>query len=175
VNKEAMSQLERRFSPDSLPHDISALCALRDELTELTGWSLYTDDDEPWNDDSGYDRSDPEHEASYQAMEATNALIVFVAKHHEEDEYLGFWRGPEQLPVSRSPLVHMDDQGLYELIAANTFTDALYDLASWDDTFKEWLSGHGLALAELPEIKPTSVEPDDYSGLVYQDALKPNK
>jgi hypothetical protein len=61
-------------------------------------------------------RADPNIMANIEAMEATNKLIAWFGRDFEG--YVGLWRGPTGLPFDEAPVVRLDSEGQYSLVAA---------------------------------------------------------
>ena len=79
-------------------------------------------DDPAWAEpsDASYlndaDRANPEIMDTVAATAATNELIAWFGRDNEG--YVGLWRGPSHHPLSRPPVVRLDTDGQYELVAA---------------------------------------------------------
>lgn len=80
-------------------------------------------DDPEWAEpsDTSYlnetDRADPDIMANVAAMDATNKLIAWFGRD-QEGGFVGLWRGPEKTPLERAPVVRLDNEGQYNLVAA---------------------------------------------------------
>ena len=84
--------------------------------------SLELVDDPAWAEpsDTSYlsdaDRANPDIMANVEAMAATNELIAWFGRDHEG--YVGLWRGPLEYPLGQAPVVRLDTEGQYTLVAA---------------------------------------------------------
>lgn len=92
---------------------------IRDIVDELR---LKLVDDPAWAEpsDTSYlndaDRANPDIMDNVAAMAATNELIAWFGRDYEG--YVGLWRGPSQRPLARAPVVKLDTEGQYALVAA---------------------------------------------------------
>ena len=70
--------------------------------------------------DSSYltdaDRANPDIMANVEAMGATNKLIAWFGRDFQG--YVGLWRGPSDLSLDEAPVVRLDTEGQYSLVAA---------------------------------------------------------
>jgi hypothetical protein len=95
------------------------LADLQDVLDQL---EFELVDDPQWSEPSdtsylnGADRADPDIMANVEAMTATNRLIAWLGRDLEG--FVGLWRGPDSLPLERAPVVRLDSEGQYSLVAA---------------------------------------------------------
>jgi hypothetical protein len=79
------------------------------------------------------DRANADIMANVEAMDATNELIAWFGR--DQDGFVGLWQGPDRRPLSCCPVVRLDTEGQYELIAA---TVADYIVVSIEqDSFQE--------------------------------------
>jgi hypothetical protein len=62
------------------------------------------------------DRGSPEGHARLTAIEATNKLVAWFGR--DRDGYVGLWRGTEELTLTEAPVVRLDVEGRYSIIAA---------------------------------------------------------
>jgi len=96
------------------------------------------------------DRANPDIMANIEAMLATNSRIAWFGK--DEEGFVGLWRGTEDRPLPECPVLRLDTEGQYTLIAR---TIADYILLSFDDEqwdiIREMLTGAGFAVAESPK------------------------
>ena len=80
-------------------------------------------DDSKWSEpsDTSYlnenDRADPDIMANVDAMEATNKLIAWFGRD-QEGGFVGLWQGPENTPLEHAPVVRLNNEGQYEIVAA---------------------------------------------------------
>jgi hypothetical protein len=79
-------------------------------------------DDPNWPEpsDTSYlndsDRADADIMANVEAMDATNNLIAWFGR--DQEGFVGLWRAPGGLPLERAPVVRLDSEGQYSLVAA---------------------------------------------------------
>ncbi|MEJ7601788.1 MAG: hypothetical protein WKG01_28075, partial [Kofleriaceae bacterium] len=78
-------------------------------------------DDPAWAEpsDTSYlseaDRANPDIAANVDAMTKTNRLISWFGRDMEG--FVGIWRGPLGLAVERAPIVRLDTEGQYAIVA----------------------------------------------------------
>src|SRR6266545_3257150 len=99
---------------------------LRDSLTTLgpiiDRLELELVDDPAWGEpsDTSYltdaDRDNPDIAANLAAMSETNKLIAWFGR--DAEGYLGLWRGPDGRPLDEAPVVRLDTEGQYSIVAA---------------------------------------------------------
>jgi hypothetical protein len=68
------------------------------------------------------DRGDPDIMDNVDAMAATNELIAWFGQDFEG--YVGLWRGPNGLSLDEAPVVRLDSEGQYYIVAV-TVSDYL--------------------------------------------------
>jgi hypothetical protein len=79
-------------------------------------------DDPQWKEpsDTSYlsdaDRKNPDIAANVEAMAETNKLIAWFGK--DAEGYLGLWRGPSERSLTEAPVVRLDSEGQYSIVAA---------------------------------------------------------
>jgi hypothetical protein len=79
-------------------------------------------DDPTWNEpsDTSYlsdsDRQNPDIAANVEAMAETNKLIAWFGR--DAEGYLGLWRGPQNRSLTEAPVVRLDTEGQYSIVAA---------------------------------------------------------
>jgi len=118
------------------------------------------------------DRADPDTRGNFEAMQATNALIAWFGQ--DVEGFVGLWRGPDGIPLATAPVVRLDSEGQYALVAGNVGN---YIAASRDeDDFAEVravLVAAGLAVAdEWEDIWDTTEGfacPNDYRHVLYNE------
>ncbi|MEO8700123.1 MAG: hypothetical protein ABI867_08770 [Kofleriaceae bacterium] len=114
----------------------ASLDALAGLMTEL---ELTLVDDPAWSEpsDTSYlnekDRTNPDLVANVEAMTATHALISWFGRYREG--FVGLWRGPNATALDQAPIVRLDSEGQYELVAT-TVGDFLA-IAADQDRFAE--------------------------------------
>lgn len=167
-----------RLGGEPVPEDLKVLLLHRDELARRTGFSLNWDKEwTPWLDSSYLsedEKADPDISANVRATEEVCALIAFVAAY-EDDEYLGFWRGPSLRPVANSPLVYFDNEGQFSLCGGESVSEAILAHAYDEDDFGElsdWMRSIGISIRwdsrediSYPEDSPP---PHDVHDLLYK-------
>jgi hypothetical protein len=110
------------------------------QLGDLVGaLELELVDDPNWTEpsDASYlseaDRKNPDVMANVEAMTATNQLIAWFGR--DVEGFLGLWRGPQALPLERAPVVQLDSEGQYSLLASSVPN---YLALAWsDDAFDD--------------------------------------
>lgn len=100
---------------------------LRDSLPTLEAiierLELELVDDPSWGEpsDTSYltdaDRQNPDIAANVEAMAETNRLIAWFGR--DAEGYLGLWRGPQNRPLTEAPVVRLDSEGQYSIVAAS--------------------------------------------------------
>ena len=79
-------------------------------------------DDPTWHEpsDTSYlsdaDRQNPDIAANVEAMAETNRLIAWFGR--DAEGYLGLWRGPKNRSLTEAPVVRLDTEGQYSIVAA---------------------------------------------------------
>lgn len=163
------NQIESQFSANRLggepiPKDVRILLAHADDLTEQTGIALNWEAGwAPWLDTSYLseaERANPDIAANVRAIAEVCELIAFVAVD-EEDQYFGYWRGPSRRAIADSPLVHLDNEGQFNLCGGSTFAEAILGQVYGDEQFAElrdWLRSIGITIR--PETPKDLVDPE---------------
>lgn len=103
-------------------------------------------DDPRWSEpsDIGYlnddDRANPDIMANVEATAATNELIAWFGR--DQDGFVGLWRGSTSDPLERAPVVRLDTEGQYSLVAATVpdYFAVSVDEEAFDDTRTELLA-----------------------------------
>ncbi len=150
---EILSQFSRnRLGGEPVPDDLKILLPHRDELAERTGIRLeWAEGWAPWLDSSYLSEeelSQADIVANLRAIEEVCRLIAFVAED-EDEQYLGYWRGPTHRPVADSPLVFFDDEGQFHLCIASRFAETLLEREYGREGFKKlraWLRSLGISI-----------------------------
>ena len=158
---------------------------LRNSLEQLEDQIDYLElelvDDPEWTEpsDTSYlsadDRANPDIMANVEAMAETNKLIAWFAR--DQEGYVGLWRGPDRQPLDSAPVVRLDTEGQYDLVAT-TIGDYIaisVDEDDFDDT-REALKGAGFTVRASAEEIWSSVEaqpcPNDYRLKLYNEGRK---
>ena len=135
-------------------------------------------DDPSWAEpsDTSYlsekDRQNPDIVANVEAMAATNRLIYWFGRDMEG--YLGLWRGPDELPLERAPVVQLDSEGQYSVVAS---TIPNYLAIAWSEEAFERASQAlikvGFSVADSPEAISEAAEayasPNEYRHRLYNE------
>ena len=149
--------------PDDLRILLSDGFELLDSLgLEVSGDAVWR----PWADKSYLTKSDladPNIAANVQAIDDTFEHIDFVART-EEDICIGYWRGPQKVPLQSSPLVSYDTEGQFRLCGGR-FVESLFFVLDDDEAleqFRRACSQFGIALSfesiddiVIPFVEPT--------------------
>jgi hypothetical protein len=147
-----------RLGGEPVPEDVKLLVTHADELARRTGIELSGEKDwAPWSDTSYLseaDRANPDIMANVRAIGEVCDSIAFIAAH-EDDEYIGYWRGPGRRRIADSPLVCLDNEGQFTFCGGSTFAEAVLSRTSGDQPFAElrdWLRSLGISVrAEAPD------------------------
>lgn len=136
------------------------------ELVDDPGWA------EP--SDTSYlseaDRENPDVAANVEAMTETNKLISWFGR--DAEGYLGLWRGPSDRPLSESPVVRLDSEGQYSIVAA-TIADYLA-IAMPEDEFantRETLTRAGFKVGFNPDAIWGALDGFDDDPNAYRNEL----
>ena len=139
-----------RLGGDPVPDDLRRLLPHRDELADLTGIELGWEKDwAPWLDHSYLrpeEYADPGIAANIRAMAEVSAHISFIAQE-EDAQWFGFWRGPQRLPLAKSPLVFLDNEGQFNACVASNFAECVLEHTWGEDRFnavRDWFGSLGI-------------------------------
>jgi hypothetical protein len=150
---EILAQFSRnRLDGEPVPDDLLILLPHRDELAERTGIRLeWAEGWAPWLDTSDLsetDHSNPDIRANIRAIHDVCRYVAFVAADQDQ-QYLGYWRGPGRRQVAKSPLVFFDNDGEFHLCIASTFAEAVlekaYGLEGFDE-LRAWFESLGISI-----------------------------
>jgi hypothetical protein len=153
---------------------ISELMLLRGKLGELgelvERLELELVDDPRWEEPSDVtylsteEQEDPDVMANVEAMAKTNELVDWFGRDMEG--YVGLWRGPACTPREDAPVVRLDTEGQYDLLAVGVGN--YLAVAAGDTDFE----ANRLRLLEAGfSVEPT---PDDVGAALVQFA-SPNE
>jgi hypothetical protein len=138
------------------------------ELVDDPRW-LEPSDTSYLNDD---DRANPDIMANVEAMSATNELIDWFGR--DQGGFVGLWRGPSGRPLTEAPVVRLDTEGQYRLVAA-TVPDYLA-IEMPRESFAETrakLIDSGFTVSASPEVLWQRLEqldqPNDYRHERYNE------
>ncbi len=160
-----------------VPEDLAVWRRLQD-AGEPNPWSdgvrLLADDERPAALDTSYltaeDLANPDIAANSRAIEETAALITWVAEDEDEGQASGYWRGPDDLPLTAAPVVSLDNEGQFQVLRGTSLSEALSDeYGQWaDDGYVGLVAqcrSQGVPISaddpdELPEptVSPTPAE-----------------
>ena len=136
-------------------------------------------DDPAWSEpsDTSYltdeDRANPDIMANVEAMAATDALIAWFGQ--DMVGFVGLWRGPDGTPLTEAPVVRLDTEGQYELVAATVgdYIAVSVDEEDFDEA-RDALLGQGFQVAPSVDAIWASVEPldcpNDFRHRLYNEA-----
>jgi hypothetical protein len=160
--------------------DLIRLHASLEQLQDLVdSLELELVDDPRWTEpsDMSYlseeDRANPDIMANVAAMLATNELIAWFGRDMEG--FVGLWQGPKKTPLAEAPVVRLDSEGQYEIVAA-TVGDYLAISVAEDelDQARDALVAAGFSVAESSEAIWDAAEafddPNDYRNTLYESA-----
>jgi hypothetical protein len=154
MNAETVSKLRLRGQP--CPDDLVLLIEKCSDLLEELGVSIPTEGSwSPWKDKSYLttaDLKDPDIAGNVRALEEVCEMVSFVAET-DGGEFIGYWRGPDDLPIREAALVYYDTEGMFYLCGSR-FVDALFVLYSGHREFqqlKNRLKENGIDLNYLDE------------------------
>lgn len=147
--------------------DIDRLKANLGDLGDIVGYlELELVDDPRWAEpsDTSYlndaDRQNADIMANVEAMSATNELISWFGRDMEG--FVGLWRGPKNTPLADAPVVRLDTEGQYDIVA-RTIGDYLaisLDHDEFDET-RATLVNAGFTVRESPDAIWESIESGD--------------
>jgi hypothetical protein len=159
-----------------------ALTLLRDKLEQLAAvvdsLELELVDDPKWPEpsDMSYlsakEREDPDIMSNVDAMLATNELISWFGRDMEG--YVGLWRGPKNTPLEKAPIVRLDSEGQYDLVAA-TIGDYLAISTDADefDEHRAAIVAAGFTVGQTPEAIWDALAgfegPNDFRHVLYNE------
>ncbi|KDA06916.1 hypothetical protein DC31_07290 [Microbacterium sp. CH12i] len=88
---------------------------------------------------SAEELKEPSIAANIHAHKDTIALITWAAVDENESAW-GYWRGPEDTPITEAPIVQLDSEGTYRLLPGASLSDALaWSLDDYSHTFDEFV------------------------------------
>lgn len=148
------------------------------------GLRLLGEDEQPAALDTGYlsaeDLANPDIAANVRAIADTAALITWVAEDGDEGQAFGYWRGPVNLPLSEAPVVSLDNEGQFQLLAGATLSEVLCsEYGQWSDDGYPGLAAACRELGvevgaedpiDLPEPS-VSPRPDGFHEARYRELL----
>lgn len=101
--------------------------------------------------------------ANVRAIADVCRLVAFVGAT-EDGESFGYWRGPDRKPVADAPVVVLDNEGQFRILAAS-LAEAILFQTYGEESFAEmrdWLRALGIEVraASVGEIPTPAAEPD---------------
>jgi hypothetical protein len=157
--------------------DIDRLAKTLDALSDIAdGIELELVADPYWSEPSDVsylndqDRANPDIMANVDAMAATNRLIAWFGR--DSQGFVGLWRGPENRPLSDAPIVRLDNEGQYSIIAKSVgdYLAISGDHDAFDNT-RERLIAAGFAVRESPDAIWASVESEEDAANKHRHSL----
>jgi len=144
--------------------DLDKLFAKKDSLQEVfDSIELELHDDPNWEEpsDSSYlsedERKDPEIMANIDALTETNKFVHWFGR--DTEGFVGFWRGPSSKPINECPVVRLDTEGQYMLVAM-TIPDYIL-VTTQEEEFEETskaLTKAGFKVSKLVEDIDAAVD-----------------
>jgi hypothetical protein len=133
-------------------------------------------DDPSWGEpsDTSYltpkDRANPDITANVDAMLATNKLIAWFGRDNEG--FVGIWRGPEDRALAESPVVRLDTEGQYSIVAA-TIPDYIAISVPEDEfqSVRAALVGAGFQVGNNPDAIWGALDSFDDDPNAYRNEL----
>jgi hypothetical protein len=126
------------------------------------------------------DRNNPDIMANVAAIDEVFKFITFVAKSINGN-LVGYWHGPENVPIIDAPIVRYDTEGQFSLLSGKNITEALIGdyVFDEDDEFIEFRNAFkqcGIQMEssnfdELHEPKPLT-SPDSLHNDIYNKNRK---
>jgi len=141
------------------------------ELVEDPQWAAPSDTSNLNADD----RANPDTMANVEAIAATNKLIAWFGRDMEG--FVGLWRGTDQVALAKAPIVRLNSEGQYALVASS-IGDYLCIAASNDDfdENRKMVTKAGLAVSGSPDEIWEAIEdydsPNDYRLQLYNAQRK---
>lgn len=161
------SVVANRLGGEPCPDDLRVLLSDGVELLHRLGLEVNGDAAwQPWADKSyltASDLADPDIAANVRAIDDTCAHIDFVART-EEGTCIGYWRGPQRVPLPSSPLVSYDTEGQFRLCGGRFVETPFFVLDDEEalEPFRQSCRRLGIALPfgsiddiAIPPVEPT--------------------
>lgn len=135
-------------------------------------------DDPRWSEpsDTSYlsdaERANPDIASNVAAMAATNQLISWFGR--DAEGYLGLWHGPEQRAATAAPVLRLDTEGQYSIVAPSV--PEYLAIAMPEDAFastREALTRAGFNVAFNPDaiwaaLDAFNDDPNAYRNELYE-------
>ena len=139
-------------------------------------------DDPRWQEpsDTSYlrpeERANPDIAANVEAMTRTNELIAWFGR--DAEGFVGLWRGEQNRPLEAAPVVRLDTEGQYAIVAA-TVPDYLA-ISVPEDEFaevRESLARAGFQVGFNPDaiwgaLDAFDDDPNAYRNALYEEGRK---
>lgn len=144
---------QNRLNGEPAPDDVKTLLRNHDEFAERTGVELnWKKKWSPWLDTSylsAAELANPDIAANVKAIAEVCELIAFFGAE-EDGNYFGYWRGPKNRSIAKSPLVKFDNEGQFYLMSGSRFAEAIlvdrtYDAEQFVD-LRDWLGSLGTTI-----------------------------
>ena len=162
---------KNRLNNEKCPNDLVFLIEHCLDLLDEMGIEL--NGDENWNpwDDKSYlteeDLKDPEIVSNVKAIDDTFKLISVVAAT-DESEFIGYWKGVENKPISEAPIVFYSNDGQFSLCGSRFIESLFFNI--FDDELlgelKDRANNAGLKLnfVSIDELEnpKTEISPEAY-------------
>ena len=96
------------------------------------------------------DRQNPDIMANVAAIDEVLAMITIVAESDDGD-MVGYWHGPERVPIGAAPIVKYDTEGQFDLMQGRTLSEAMLGNYTFgdDERFADgraWLAACGIEM-----------------------------
>lgn len=183
-NSHSLSTLSgNRLAGNAVPDDLAILYEHRGELREISAMEISADAHwQPWDDCRGrraMNQEDAQIQANVNAVLAVKKCINFIAAA-EDSHFFGYWRGPNETPLDRSPIVWYDNEGLFHLMPGKNLADAIVCYYSHDEQdfeeWKRWMDHWGIEIpwssVDQMSNPVASVDPSDFHDHLYRIELE---
>lgn len=124
------------------------------------------------------DRANPDIIANVSAITKVCGYLAFVAED-DNGNVMGYWFGPDDVPIERAPIVRLDTEGQFKLLGGSTLSEAILGNQVFDDDerftqLRRELSKSGIAVvatswAHLTQPRPNTL-PNDLHTKLYNDS-----
>lgn len=129
------------------------------------------------------DRKNPDIMVNVAAIDDVLALCTMVAES-EDGDVIGYWHGPERMPIDSAPIVKLDTEGTFGLMQGRTLSEAMLGNDTFSDPerfadMRAWLAACGIAIAatnwrEL-SAPQAPTRPDKLHEALYEQRLAASK
>jgi len=147
---------------------------LLNSILDLIEFEYVDDPQWPEPSDTTYlndsDRKNPDIMSNVEAMHATNLLINWFGRDYEG--YIGLWQGPSNQTLLESPVVRLDTEGQYAIVATTIADYFLVSVPEDDFTaIQQTLFSAGFSPSPSIEIIWQSIESMRNSANEYRHAI----